>query len=232
MGSERRYDSFGPWPRGAAPGFASGLTRLSLAVGDRDLGDLFRDLHRDGLGRVNPEEGLDLLSVWRRLGGRHRNGSGHGYHGGSCSPRPSVEMAFTRSTWLRWRLRVRHGDGRELHGTAALPHFGTATLSESSTGFTVPLQSGTFGQATTGSSPGDSTSCFTSSSFGILAGSNEDFGNDFGHSVAAGGSADWELGARALDCNPTSPGGGFNPEIAPGVSERCSETPCRLALSG
>ena len=89
-------------------------------------------------------------------------------------------------------MRVRHRDGREPHGTSSLPHFGIATLSESSTGFTVPLRSGTFGQAALGSSPGDSTSCFTSSSYGILSGSNEDFGNDFGlQSQQATRTATW-----------------------------------------
>ena len=37
-----------------------------------------------------------------------------------------------------------------------------------------------------GMSPIDFTSCFTSSPYGILSGSNEDFGNDFGHPVTAG----------------------------------------------
>ena len=94
-----------------------------------------------------------------------------------------VEMAFASSTL----------NGREPHGTSSLPHLlGIATLSESSTGFTVPLRSGTFGQAALGSSPGDSTSCFTSSSYGILSGSNEDFGNDFGlQSQQATRTATW-----------------------------------------
>ena len=63
--------------------------------------------------------------------------------------------------------------------------FVAATLSKSSTGFTVPTLPGTFGQAAWGRSPGDSTSCFTSSLCGAFLGADEDFGNDFGHPVAA-----------------------------------------------
>ena len=39
--------------------------------------------------------------------------------------------------------------------------------------------------AALGSCPGGSTSCFTSSAYGILSGSNEDFGIDFGHPATA-----------------------------------------------
>ena len=57
----------------AALRFASSLAGQSLASWDLGL----RDLHRDGLGRVNPEEGLDLrFPVWMCLRDLHRDGPG------------------------------------------------------------------------------------------------------------------------------------------------------------
>ena len=50
-----------------------------------------------------------------------------------------------------------------------------------------PLAGGDLRPGDVGLSPGDFTSCFTSSSSVILAGSNEDFGSDFGYPVAVGG---------------------------------------------
>ena len=60
-------------PFSAARRFASSLAWPSLASWDLGL----RDSHRDGLGRVNPEEGLDLrFPVWMCLRDLHRDGPG------------------------------------------------------------------------------------------------------------------------------------------------------------
>ena len=85
---------------------------------------------------------------------------------------------------MRVDLRFLDGGGVDEIDFEIVTTFVAATLSKSSTGFTVPTLPGTFGQAAWGRSPGDSTSCFTSSRGGILPDANEDFGNDFGHPVA------------------------------------------------
>ena len=101
-------------------------------------------------------------------------------HRGGCDSMPR----------MRVDLRFLDGGGVDEIDFEIVATSVAATLSKSSTGFTVPTLPGTFGQAAWGRSPGDSTSCFTSSSYGILSGSNEDFGNDFGHPVTAGDTCD------------------------------------------
>ena len=64
---------------------------------------------------------------------------------------------------MRVDLRFLDGGGVDEIDFEIVATFVAATLSKSSTGFTVPTLPGTFGQAAWGRSPGDSTSCFTSS---------------------------------------------------------------------